>query len=113
MMHLIQPSKQSFATKRRSLVETALGGWLALAAAVYASLAVAQEAKPRPAPAKLAAGNAAAAMGIAKETGSIATGLFADLALLDEGLNVQATMVRGSTVYERPGWALSHGARQG
>jgi N-acetylglucosamine-6-phosphate deacetylase len=49
----------------------------------------------------MAATNAATAMGLGLETGSIAPGLFADLALLTAGLDVEATVVRGKLVYER------------
>jgi N-acetylglucosamine-6-phosphate deacetylase len=49
----------------------------------------------------LAATNAATAMGLSSETGSIAPGLFADLALLTAGLEVEATVSRGTLVYER------------
>lgn len=52
--------------------------------------------------AAMAATNAAKAMGIDRETGAIASGLFADLALLDDRLHVQATLARGVAVYRRP-----------
>jgi N-acetylglucosamine-6-phosphate deacetylase len=51
--------------------------------------------------AKMAATNAAKAMGIDGEVGAIAPGLFGDLALLDDQLFVNATIVRGVTVYRR------------
>ena len=51
--------------------------------------------------AALAAGNAAAAMGIGEETGSIVAGRFADLALLSSVFEVQGTMVGGRMVYEK------------
>ena len=49
----------------------------------------------------MASTNAARAMGLDSEVGSIAPGLFADLALLSSELEVQATLVRGEVVYER------------
>ena len=45
--------------------------------------------------------NAAKAMGIARETGSVEAGLFADLVLLDINLRVQATISRGEVIYRR------------
>ncbi|MEO6398972.1 MAG: N-acetylglucosamine-6-phosphate deacetylase [Tepidiformaceae bacterium] len=45
--------------------------------------------------------NAAKAMGIASETGSVEVGLFADLVLLDINLQVQATISRGKALYRR------------
>ena len=51
--------------------------------------------------ASISATNAARAMGIAKETGSITPGCYADLVLLNHGLEPQATIVRGSVVFER------------
>jgi N-acetylglucosamine-6-phosphate deacetylase len=51
--------------------------------------------------AAMAATNAARAMGIDGETGAIAPGLFADLALLNDQLQIEATIVRGVTVYRR------------
>jgi adenine deaminase len=39
-------------------------------------------------------------MGIAGETGAIAPGLLADLALLDEDFTVLATVVGGEVVFE-------------
>jgi N-acetylglucosamine-6-phosphate deacetylase len=49
----------------------------------------------------LSSGNAARAMGIDAQTGSIAVGKDADLALLDEELHVLATVVGGRVVYRR------------
>ncbi len=51
--------------------------------------------------AAMGATNAAAAMNIDGETGAIAPGLFADLVLLNNQLEVEATIVRGVTVYRR------------
>ena len=51
--------------------------------------------------AALSSGNAARAMGIDRATGAITPGLAADLVLLDEGLNVLATVVEGEVVWER------------
>lgn len=48
----------------------------------------------------ISATNAAGAMGIGHETGSITPGRFADLVLLNDRLQPQATMVRGSVVFE-------------
>ncbi len=45
--------------------------------------------------------NAAKAMGIERETGSVEAGLFADLVLLDINLRVQATISRGEVIYRR------------
>ena len=53
--------------------------------------------------AAISSGNAARAMGIAHETGSIAPGLRADLVLLDEEWQVLATVVGGNVVYRRDG----------
>jgi N-acetylglucosamine-6-phosphate deacetylase len=50
--------------------------------------------------AAMSSGNAARAMGIAGETGAIAPGLLADLALLDEDFTVLATVVGGEVVFE-------------
>jgi N-acetylglucosamine-6-phosphate deacetylase len=49
----------------------------------------------------IAAGNAARAMGIDGRTGSIEAGKDADLVLLDDGLDVLATVVGGRVVYRR------------
>lgn len=49
----------------------------------------------------MAATNAANALGIGHETGSIAPGKLADLVLLNKALEPQATIVRGSNVFER------------
>lgn len=51
--------------------------------------------------ARISSGNAARAMGIDGNTGSIAPGLDADLVLLDANLHVLATVVGGSVVYRR------------
>ncbi len=56
--------------------------------------------------AAMVAGNAAIAMGIADETGSIATGLLADLVLLSDRLEVEATMVMGELIYQADGAAV-------
>lgn len=45
--------------------------------------------------------NAARAMGLDSETGAIADGLYADFVLLNDALEVQATIVRGRIVYQR------------
>ncbi len=44
--------------------------------------------------------NAARAMSIDTETGSISNGKFADLVLLDAGLHVEVTIVRGTVVFD-------------
>jgi N-acetylglucosamine-6-phosphate deacetylase len=49
----------------------------------------------------MAATNAARTMGLDSEIGSISVGLFADLALLTNELEVEATVVRGTVIYER------------
>ncbi len=49
----------------------------------------------------ISATNAARAMGIAEETGSITPGRYADLVLLNDGLEPQTTIIRGSVVFER------------
>jgi len=51
--------------------------------------------------ASMAATNAARAIGVESETGTIAAGLYADLALLNNSLEVEATIVRGAIVYQR------------
>ncbi len=48
----------------------------------------------------ISSANAARAMGIDGETGSISIGKFADLVLLDETLHVEATIARGTVVFE-------------
>jgi len=50
--------------------------------------------------AAMSSGNAARAMGIDRETGAIAPGLRADLALLDDDFTVLATVVAGEVVFE-------------
>jgi N-acetylglucosamine-6-phosphate deacetylase len=51
--------------------------------------------------AAISSANAANAMGIASETGSITTGRYANLVLLNDQLEPQATVVRGKVVFER------------
>ena len=51
--------------------------------------------------AAMGATNAAAAMNVDGETGAITPGLFADLVLLNNQLEVEVTIVRGVTVYRR------------
>lgn len=53
-----------------------------------------------PALALLSAANAARAMGIDDETGTLAPGYFADLALLDDALHPVATVVRGNLAFQ-------------
>ncbi|HXH22561.1 MAG TPA: N-acetylglucosamine-6-phosphate deacetylase [Dehalococcoidia bacterium] len=56
--------------------------------------------------AAMSATNAARTLGIDGETGTIAPGLRADLVLMDEGLNVQATVVAGEVVWRQEGAVL-------
>ena len=51
--------------------------------------------------AALSSGNAARAMGLADQTGAIREGLAADLVLLDDSLELVATVVGGTVVYRR------------
>jgi len=52
-----------------------------------------------PALAAISSGNAARAMGIDHEVGGLAPGLRADLVLLDDDLNLLATVVGGEVVF--------------